>query len=99
MAEKITDEMMEHLEILSKLKLNVEEKKRAKQDLQKMLDYFEKLKEIDTGELVLSAHWQTEENVFREDVVTNKEDREQMLANAPSREGGWYKVPKTLDGV
>lgn len=99
MAEKITDEMMEHLEILSKLKLNLEEKKRAKQDLQKILDYFEKLKEIDTREIVPSAHWKTEENIFREDVVTNKEDREQMLANAPSREGGWYKVPKTLDGV
>ena len=36
-------------------------------------------------------------NVFREDVVTNNDDRENMLKNAPEQKDGSYKVPKTFD--
>lgn len=36
-------------------------------------------------------------NVFREDVVTNGDDREQMLANAPEKKDGTYMVPKTFE--
>ena len=36
-------------------------------------------------------------NVFREDVVTNGDDRENMLANAPEERNGCYDVPKTFD--
>ena len=36
-------------------------------------------------------------NVFREDVVTNGCDRDNLLANAPEEKDGCYKVPKTFD--
>ena len=36
-------------------------------------------------------------NVFREDVVVNGDDREQMLANAPEQRDGQYQVPKTVE--
>ena len=36
-------------------------------------------------------------NVFREDAVTNGDDREQLLSNAPEKKDGCFKVPKTFD--
>ena len=36
-------------------------------------------------------------NVFREDVVTNGDDRDDMLANAPAKKDGQYMVPKTVE--
>ena len=36
-------------------------------------------------------------NVFREDVVVNGDDRDNMLANAPEKKEGQYKVPKTVE--
>ena len=37
-----------------------------------------------------------DENVFREDVVTNGDNKEAMLANAPKAKEGQYQVPKTI---
>ena len=36
-------------------------------------------------------------NVFREDVVTNGDDRDNMLKNAPAEKDGTYKVPRTVE--
>ena len=43
------------------------------------------------------SHTFSVHNVFREDVVTNADDRENMLKNAPEQKDGAYKVPKTFD--
>jgi len=37
------------------------------------------------------------ENVFREDVVENGDEREQLLKNAPSIKNGMFKVPRTVE--
>ena len=37
-----------------------------------------------------------DQNVFREDVVTNGDNKEAMLANAPKAKEGQYQVPKTI---
>ena len=84
MAKIIDDETIENVCILAKLSLSDEAKEKAKEDMQKMLDYVEKLDELDT------------ENVFREDVVTNGDNKEAMLANAPKAKEGQYQVPKTI---
>ena len=44
----------------------------------------------------LWTHLFGDENVFREDVVTNGDRREEMLANAPKMKEGQYQVPKTI---
>ena len=79
----IDDETMENVCILAKLSLSEEEKEKAKQDMQKILDYVEKLDELDTEGVEPLSHIFGDQNVFREDVVTNKDAREAMLANAP----------------
>ena len=87
MAKIIDDETMENVCILAKLSLSEEEKEKAKAEMQKMLDYVEKLDELDTSEVEPMSHIFQDENVFREDVVTNGDNKEAMLANAPKATG------------
>ena len=96
MANVISDETMEYVGILAKLELKDEEKESARQDMQKMLDYVEKLDELDTDGVEPLSHIFGDENVFRDDVVTNGDNKEAMLANAPKAKEGQYQVPKTI---
>ncbi len=97
MANIISDETIEYVGILAKLELSDEEKEQAKKDMGSMLDYIDKLNELDTEGVEPMSHVFPINNVFREDVITNEDDREQMLANAPQKKEGTYMVPKTFD--
>ena len=96
MAKMIDDETMENVCILAKLSLTEEEKEKAKEDMQKMLDYVEKLDELDTTGVEPLSHIFGDQNVFREDVVTNGDNSSAMLANAPKAKENQYQVPKTI---
>lgn len=96
MAKIIDDETIENVCILAKLSLGEEARAKAKQDMQKMLDYVEKLDELDTDGVEPLSHIFGDENVFRDDVVTNGDNKEAMLANAPKEKEGQYQVPKTI---
>ena len=97
MANQITDETIEYVGILAKLELSDAEKEEAKKDMEKMLDYIDTLNELDTDGVEPMSHVFPVHNVFREDVVTNADDRDNLLANAPEQKDGCYKVPKTFD--
>ena len=94
MANIISDETIEYVGILAKLELSDEEKEQAKKD---MLDYIDTLNELDTSGVEPMSHVFPVNNVFREDVVTNGDDREEILANAPEAKEGAFVVPKTFD--
>lgn len=96
--KKITDEVMENVEILAKLELSEKEREKAAEEMEKMLQYVEKLQELNTDEVEPMPYAMSVENVFREDVVTNTDRREEMLANAPASKDGQYQVPKTIGG-
>ena len=97
MAKQIIDDaVMENVEILAKLALTEEEREKAKEKMQEMLDYVDKLNELDTEGVEPLAHTFSVGNVFREDVVTNGDGREESLANAPRKKDGQYVVPKTV---
>ena len=97
MANKISDETIEYVGILAKLELSEKEKEEAKADMEKMLDYIDVLNELDTDGIEPMSHVFPVHNVFREDVVTNGDDRDNMLANAPEERDGQYQVPKTVE--
>lgn len=97
MANVISDEMIEYVGILAKLELSEEEREQAKKDMGRMLDYIDKLNELETDDVEPMSHIFDVNNVFREDIVTNGDDREQMLANAPEKKDGTYMVPKTFE--
>ena len=62
-----------------------------------MLDYIDKLNELDTSNVEPMSHVFPVNNVFREDVVTNGDDRESILKNAPEEKDGAFVVPKTFE--
>lgn len=97
MANIISDETIEYVGILAKLELSDEEKEQAKKDMANMLDYIDTLNELDTSGVEPMSHVFPVNNVFREDVVTNGDDREEILANAPEAKDGAFVVPKTFD--
>lgn len=96
MANVISDETMEYVGILAKLELSKEEQKAARKDMERMLDYIDKLNELDTTGVEPMSHIFPITNVFREDVVTNGDGSKETLANAPSMKDGGFKVPKTI---
>lgn len=97
MANIISDETIDYVGILAKLELSQEEKEQAKKDMGSMLDYVDKLNELDTTGVEPMSHIFPVNNVFREDVVTNEDDRENILKNAPAQKDGSFKVPKTVE--
>ena len=97
MANIISDETIEYVGILAKLELSDEEKEQAKHDIGRMLDYVDKLNELDTSGVEPLSHVFPVNNVFREDVVTNGDERAKILENAPEEKDGAFKVPKTVE--
>lgn len=96
MANIINDETIEYVGILAKLELSDAEKEQAKADMGRMLDYIDKLGELDTDGVEPMSHVFSVENVFREDVVMNGDDRERLLSNAPQEKDGMFVVPPTF---
>lgn len=98
MANRIDDATIEYVGILAKLELDEDQKEQAKKDMSSMLDYIDKLGELDTTGVEPMSHVFPVQNVFREDVVTNGDDREAVLANAPEEKDGYFVVPQTFEG-
>ena len=97
MSELINDEVIEYVGILAKLELNEEEKEQAKKDMNRMLDYIDKLNELDVSGVEPMSHVFPVSNVFREDVITNTDTRDAILDNAPAKKDGCFKVPRTVE--
>ena len=97
MANHITDETIEYVGILAKLELDEAEKESAKKDMGRMLDYIEKLNELDTAGVEPMSHVFPVQNVFREDIVTNGDESEKTLRNAPEEKDNMFVVPKTFE--
>lgn len=97
MANVIDDATIDYVGILAKLELSAQEKEQAKSDMARMLDYIDRLNELDTTGVEPMSHVFPVENVMREDVVTNGDGSEQTLANAPERTDTAFIVPKTVE--
>lgn len=97
MANIIDDATIDYVGILAKLELTSDEKEQAKKDMASMLDYIDKLGELDTTGVEPMSHVFPVENVMREDIVTNADGSRQTLANAPERNDDAFIVPKTVD--
>ncbi|NLL92798.1 MAG: Asp-tRNA(Asn)/Glu-tRNA(Gln) amidotransferase subunit GatC [Clostridiales bacterium] len=97
MANIISDETIEYVGILAKLELSDSEKEQAKKDMGNMLDYIDKLNELDTTGVEPMSQVFPVNNVFREDVVTNTDMRDAIIKNAPAKKNGSFMVPKTVE--
>ena len=97
MANIISDETIDYVGILAKLELSPQEKEQAKTDMGRILDYIDKLGELDTTGVEPMSHVFPVQNVFREDVVTNGDESKATLQNAPGMKQNMFKVPRTVE--
>lgn len=94
----ITQKQVEHVAALARLKLTDEEKKQFTEQLNKILQFAEKLNELDTENVPPTSHVLPIQNVMREDKVRPSLDREKALLNAPDQRDGMFKVPAVFEG-
>jgi aspartyl-tRNA(Asn)/glutamyl-tRNA(Gln) amidotransferase subunit C len=94
----VTRKEVEHIAELARLQLNESELEEYTLQLNKILEYVEKLNELDTENIKPLSHPVEGENVFREDIVHPSVDREDALKNAPSKNDEFFKVPKVIGG-
>ena len=93
----ISPKEVESLARLARIQLNDEELRRFAGQLDEILSYVEKLKSAKTEGVPPTSHVLPLSNVFREDKLQPSLPTEEALANAPEREGPYFKVPKIID--
>ncbi|MCM1184957.1 MAG: Asp-tRNA(Asn)/Glu-tRNA(Gln) amidotransferase subunit GatC [Lachnoclostridium sp.] len=94
--DRMDDEAVKHIEMLAKLELSDKERSQAKQDMNRILDYIDKLNELNTDAVEPMSHVLPMQNVFREDAVVNGDDSGSMLKNAPCSRDNMFVVPETF---
>lgn len=94
---KITDELIDYIGELSRLELSAGERERAKKDLTDILNYMDKLNELETAGAKELTHPFDEANRFRSEDALNGDGRAATLQNAPDVKGDYFKVFKTVE--
>ncbi len=97
MAKKIDQEQVRKVAKLARLELSEAEVEEFTGQLSAILDYVEKMNELDTTDVEPLAHCLPISNVLREDTAKESLGTEKALTNAPQRDGEFFKVPKILD--
>jgi len=93
----ITPEQVRHVALLARLSLTAVEEEALRANMDEILGYIDKLNELQTEGVEPTAQVGDAGTPTRADAVTNHPDPASMLANAPDRERGYFKVPKIID--
>jgi aspartyl-tRNA(Asn)/glutamyl-tRNA(Gln) amidotransferase subunit C len=94
---KLSREEVKRLALLARLGLDEDEVERLREQLSNILENFEILQQVDTTDVPPTAHSIALENVLREDEAGPSLPADQVLANAPNREDGFFKVRAVLE--
>ena len=94
---KLSLEQVDHIAQLARLTLSADEKALYQEQLSAILDYVEKLKELDTEAISPTATVLPLRSVMREDETSPSMERKDILANAPEAADGCFEVPAVLD--
>jgi len=92
----VTFKDVEYIANLARLEFKEEEKEKFTEQFNRILEYIDKLNELDTTDVEPLYHVIDLKNVFREDIVKESYPREEILKNAPSRTEFFFKVPKVI---
>jgi aspartyl-tRNA(Asn)/glutamyl-tRNA(Gln) amidotransferase subunit C len=93
---EVNDALVDKLANLARLQFDVSEKAAIKNDLQKMIQFVEKLNELDTTGVEPLLHMSDNVNVLRADEVKGSISREAGLKNASMHDEQFFKVPKVI---
>ncbi len=90
----ISTKDVEHVAKLARLELTEEETEKYSKQLGEILKYVEQMNEVDTTGIEPMPHALPVYNVMREDEVKYEQTKEELMANAPYEENGFFRVPK-----
>lgn len=93
----VTRKDVEYIAQLARLRFKDEELENFTHQLNEILNYVEKLSELDTADVEPLNHPIENVNVFREDELKPSVDTEEALKNAPDRTDEFFKVPKVIN--
>ena len=94
---KLSREEVLHIARLARLGLTEAEVTRLREQLSNILENFEVLEQVNTGNTPPTTQSIARENVVSDDEVTSSLPQDQVLANAPQREGDFFKVRAVLE--
>jgi aspartyl-tRNA(Asn)/glutamyl-tRNA(Gln) amidotransferase subunit C len=83
---------VEYVAKLARLKLSEEEKKKFQKELDKIIRYIDQLNQVDTENIPPTSYVVPMQNVLREDEVKPSLTRKEVLANAPHKKEGYFRV-------
>lgn len=87
---------VEYVAKLARIKLSHEEAQILSSQLSDILSYIDKLKKLDVKDVQPTSHVLNIKNVYRKDERKRSLAVQDVLKNAPSREGDYFKVPKVI---
>tara|TARA_B100001769_G_C22091742_1_gene588817 strand:- start:1696 stop:1986 length:291 start_codon:yes stop_codon:yes gene_type:complete len=93
---KVTNKLISDLAELAKLKFNKSENEKMKSDFKNMLDFVDKLSEINTKDVEPLIYLSDEINSLREDNISIKLSKEMALKNSTSNNSDYFTVPTIL---
>ncbi|MCK9613889.1 MAG: Asp-tRNA(Asn)/Glu-tRNA(Gln) amidotransferase subunit GatC [Candidatus Omnitrophica bacterium] len=88
---------VEYVANLARIAISADEIEYLSSQLSKILDYIDKLKELNVDNIEPMRGLHLENNIFRKDEVVDSAVCEDILKNAPSREGNYFKIPKVIE--
>lgn len=94
---KIDRPLLDKIAHLARLDFDEKDAEKMMQDMNAIVDWVEKLSEVDTEGVEPLTTMSHEVNVTREDVVKQHITREQALSNAPQKDPEYFRVPKVIE--
>jgi len=95
--EKISEETIDHIAHLSRLRFEGDDKVAIRQDLDKIIGFMGKLSEIPTDDVEPLIFMSDEVNVLRADEPEVTITQAEALKNAPKKDSDYFRIPKVLD--
>lgn len=94
---KITRELLDKIAHLARLEFDEKDAEKMMADMTAMVNWVDKLKEVDTTGIEPLTSMSHEINALREDEVKNQLPQEEVLKNAPLKNENHFRVPKVLE--
>ncbi|GAB3906178.1 Asp-tRNA(Asn)/Glu-tRNA(Gln) amidotransferase subunit GatC [Mucilaginibacter boryungensis] len=93
---KIDQDTVDKIAHLARLELSADEKTETIQDMNRILDFMDKLNEVDTSAVEPLVYMNADVNVQREDIVKQEITHEEALLNAPEKDDSFFHVAKVI---
>lgn len=94
---KITDEIVDHIAHLARLKFEGDKKDAIKKDMENIISFMDVLSELPTDNVEPLIFMNDEVNVLREDEPKVTLTQDEALKNAPKKDSDYFRIPKVLD--